>query len=276
MCVDIEELNATGFPRNLTPQQSQSLQDFIEKLTTWKEENPEMALVEKKISASKEDRSKTVYLKFLRARQFNLEESFKLYSSFLQWKYEFQGIGVNNILISSIMNEVKTQKCFSFGHCKSGRPVTYIKVHLHKKSESDPKEAERFVAWFFESCKDLPRAYPIETSTVIIDLHTFGRDNMDLTMARTWMEMLSTRYPECLGQGFLLNAPWIFSAFWGLLKPFIDPKTFKKLQWVKSADLLNFIDQDNLLKEFGGKGEYSLEKDPMYSSYFNPPVSSES
>jgi len=266
MC-ELEESYMVGYPNNLSLHQRQIYDDFVIKMNDWKVANPKAASVENSRGACDEDRLKIIYLKFLRARQFDLDQAFKLYSNFLTWKHDFQGIGVNNIKVNSVMNEIKTGKCFSYGYCRGGRPIIWIKFHLHKKSQSDPQEAERFIAWFFESAKYLPREEPIETTTVVIDLSNIGRENMDMTVARHWMDMLGSRYPECLGKGLLLNAPWIFSAFWNVLKPFIDPRTFKKLQWVNSSDLSKHIDEDNILKEYGGKGEYVLERDPIYSQH---------
>jgi len=262
----LDELVTAGFPRNLTPVQKEALDELQNRLVTWRGAHPEETAAEKAGQTEEETKiSTTIYCKFLRARQFNVDASFALYTEFLTWKKEFQGCGVANIRPESVMNEIKTGKCLSYGQDHDGRPVIWIRFHLHKKSQSDPVEAERFIAWFFENAKYIPRKSPIETTTVVVDLSNIGRDNMDLGIAKAWANMLGTKYPECLGQGLLLNAPWIFSAFWRLLTPVLDARTTKKLKFINQTELGQYMPEETILKEYGGKGEYDLKKDPVYS-----------
>jgi len=260
----LDELTTPGFPRNLTPSQKETLEDFETRLNEWRESHPEEAAAEREGQVTGETNMTTIYCKFLRARQFKVEDSFKLYTEFLIWRKDFQGCGVSSIRPESVMNEIKTGKCLSFGQCNEGRPVIWIRFYLHSKSASDPAEAERFIAWFFENAKYIPRKSPIETTTVVIDLSNIGRDNMDLTIAKAWANMLGTKYPECLGQGLLLNAPWLFSAFWRLLTPVLDPRTTKKLKFINQDKLIDYMPEETILQQYGGKGVYELERDPVY------------
>jgi len=261
----LDELTAPGFPRNLTEQQKNALDEFMNRMVLWRGAHPEEAGMEKAGQTEAETKNiTTIYCKFLRARQFGVDESFSLYTDFLTWKKDFQGCGVTNIRPESVMNEIKTGKCFSYGQDHDGRPVIWIRFYLHSKSKSDPVEAERFIAWFFENAKYIPRKFPIETTTVVVDLSNIGRDNMDLSIAKAWANMLGTKYPECLGQGLLLNAPWIFSAFWRLLTPVLDARTTKKLKFINQDKLIDFMPEETILKEYGGKGQYQLSEDPVY------------
>jgi len=262
----LDELTAPGFVNNLTPQQKDILAEFQARLMEWKNEHTEEASMELAGIVDVESYNlNVIYCKFLRARQFKLEDSFTLYTDFLIWKNTFQGIGVPNITVPSVINEINTGKCISFGRCHLGRPIIWIRFYLHKKSKTDPAEAERFIAWFFDNARHIPRAKGIETTTVVIDLSNIGRDNMDLTVAKQWGNMLGTKYPECLGQGLLLNAPWIFSAFWSLLTPVLDPRTTKKLKFINQDKLTDYMSKETILKQYGGEGEYVLEDDPVYS-----------
>jgi len=269
--MQLAELTDAGFPKNLTPQQRETLNEFERLLTEWKSEHAEEAAMELAgITALETSYTGVIYCKFLRARQFKLDDAFRLYTDFLTWKKDFQGIGVPNITVASVINEIRTGKCITFGKCKLGRPIIWIRFHLHKKSQTDPMEAERFIAWFFDNARHIPRERPIETTTVVVDLSNIGRDNMDMTVAKQWSNMLGTKYPECLGQGLLLNAPWIFSASWSLLTPVLDPRTTKKLKFINQDKLTEYIPQESILKEYGGRGEYKLEEDPIYKRTMTP------
>jgi hypothetical protein len=63
------------------------------------------------------------------------------------------------------------------------------------------------------------------------------------------------RYPECMGKFYIINAPWAFSAVWGIIKPWLDEVTVSKIDILGSGfkeKLLAQIDPGNLPKEFGG------------------------
>ncbi len=70
-------------------------------------------------------------------------------------------------------------------------------------------------------------------------------------------------YPESLGVTLLLNAPWIFKGCWSLIKNWIDPYAAKKISFVTQPELLNFINEEDLLVEYGGKDPFTYEYIPI-------------
>jgi len=67
----------------------------------------------------------------------------------------------------------------------------------------------------------------------------------------------------------IINAPRFFSATWGLIKGWLDPRTTSKIEVISSKKeaekkLLELIDEDQLPSDYGGKGpdtRESLRKD---------------
>jgi hypothetical protein len=59
-----------------------------------------------------------------------------------------------------------------------------------------------------------------------------------------------------MGQTFIVNAPFLFSGVWAIVKGFIDEKTRKKIT-IKGGsyqkDLLEIVDEENLPDFLGGK-----------------------
>merc|ERR1711948_153025 len=63
----------------------------------------------------------------------------------------------------------------------------------------------------------------VEQICLVFDLSGFGPRNMDYEVVRRLIQLLADYYPERLGQILLLNAPAIFSVFWRVIRPCIDP-----------------------------------------------------
>ena len=66
------------------------------------------------------------------------------------------------------------------------------------------------------------------------------------------------RYPEIMGKFYIINAPWAFSAIWGIIKVWLDEVTVSKIDIIGSQykdKLLAQIPAENLPKEFGGTCE---------------------
>jgi hypothetical protein len=61
-----------------------------------------------------------------------------------------------------------------------------------------------------------------------------------------------SKYPETLASALILDSPWIFQACWKIIRPWLDPKTANRIIFVTKKDLLDHIDKDQLLEDFGG------------------------
>lgn len=48
-------------------------------------------------------------------------------------------------------------------------------------------------------------------------------------MLKGIMHALQTNYPERLGRMWMINAPWLFSGLWRVIKKMLDKKTTDKV-----------------------------------------------
>jgi hypothetical protein len=79
-----------------------------------------------------------------------------------------------------------------------------------------------------------------------------------------------TFYPERLGKLFLINAPFIFSPIFSIIKPFVDPVTIQKFVLAHDAgtkELLKEIDESVLLIEYGGQDPFVVPHKTAYAGY---------
>ena len=70
--------------------------------------------------------------------------------------------------------------------------------------------------------------------------------------------MGSDYYPEVMGNTLLINAPYVFSGVWSVVKGFLDERTRKKIRIIGGGykkTLLEFIDEEDIPSFIGGKCE---------------------
>lgn len=125
----------------------------------------------------------------------------------------------------------------------------------------------------------------------LIDFQGWNMSSISVSVTRETAHILQDHYPERLGLGILYNPPKIFESFWKvtlmvysslfygrnfaidselletavlicimqMVRPFIEPKTFQKVQFVYSDDLQSqqimedLFDVDKLESAFGGR-----------------------
>ena len=119
------------------------------------------------------------------------------------------------------------------------------------------KEYERSMKYRFRACSRASGRV-IEQSTTILDCEGIG---LSLLTGKTkeFVKIASdigqNYYPEMLGQMFLVNTSFFFSAVYTIVKGFIDEKTRNKITVEKSSyqkKLLELIEADNLPSFLGG------------------------
>lgn len=67
--------------------------------------------------------------------------------------------------------------------------------------------------------------------------------------------------PETMGKFYIINAPFLFTTVWSIVKGWLDPVTVSKIVILGKSykdDLLKQIPAENLPKDFGGKSEEDI------------------
>ncbi|PRP80643.1 sec14 cytosolic factor family phosphatidylinositol transporter (predicted) [Planoprotostelium fungivorum] len=247
----------TGYLGSLTADESNRLSLFKSQLSQWRQQNPQLASVEDHFRSTRHNVGEpddVLNLKFLRARQFDVDVSRKLFTDFIAWRKEFAG-GVDAITPESISKELNSGKAFIFGKDFEGRPVLWIRSYLHKKRDSDPEEMKRMAVFMVEQLAKQLKP-PIETATILCDMSRVKMENVDMGFLRFLADMVTTRYPESLGQALIMDAPWLFNATWRVISPWLDAKTQNKIKFGKRSEVDKFIPAQYLLPEFGGSAVY--------------------
>jgi hypothetical protein len=203
-----------------------------------------------------------IILRFLRARKFDVDQSYDMLYNMLKFRLEFQQIGVDTLNPMMCENELKTGKSYYHNYDKEGRPVCYIRARLHDPSQTDTMENQRYTVLMMEYGKSLLRP-PGETVTIVFDMNKTTLKNIDIKSVQFMVTTLTNYYPESLGKVLILYATWIVNGAWKIVRPWLDPVTAAKVLFIKPEELTNYIDAENLPVEYGGKDPFEYN----YTAY---------
>jgi len=211
------------------------------------------------------DEPDSVALRFLRARKWNVARAIKMTTACLQWRVEWNVRALLEIGEKGIDEEVfKSGKAFIFGRDKENRPLSFVRARNHNKNTVPLFESEKFTMFLLETGR-LSIKPPVEMCSIVFDMTDFSMNNMDYPYVKFVLHCLQNYYPECLGVCLIVNAPWIFNGCWKVIKPLLDPVVSSKVHFIKSEELKNYINEDQLMECYGGKNPYDYEYIPPSS-----------
>lgn len=153
----------------------------------------------------KDDRTDVILLKFLRARDFKIKESFAMLKKTILWRKEF------NIeeLVDEDLGDDLDKVVFMHGHDKEGHPVCYNvygefqNKELYNKTFGDEEKRNKFLRWRIQFLERSIRKLDfnpggINTIFQVSDLkNSPGPGKRELRLAtRQALHLLQDNYPE--------------------------------------------------------------------------------
>ncbi|KAJ7237010.1 CRAL-TRIO domain-containing protein [Mycena rebaudengoi] len=211
-------------------------------------------------------------LRFLRARKFDVLKAKEMWVANEVWRREF---GVDDIVKNFDFPELpivdKYYPQYYHKHDKDGRPVyiqrlgqldltaLYAATTQERQLKRFVFEYEKFISERLPACA-AAAGHPVETSCTILDLQGVSLSNF-FRVKEYVMQTAAIgqdRYPECMGKFYIINAPFMFSTVWMIIKPWLDEVTVSKIDILGSVykdKLLAQIDADKLPQGLGGMCE---------------------
>ena len=248
----------TGVMDDLSEEQQQALEVFKK---TIKEEN-----------LTNDPRYDDYYLlRFLRARQFDIEKTLLMFKTFLDWRVEHRADEA--MVIYHCPNVEKAKSMYKHGYHGTdleGRPF-YIDQpcqfdidQLLEVVDRDElytyyvREYEKLLHMKFPACSQAA-GKKIEQSFSLLNVDGFTMGKLK-EKSREFIKIAisigSDNYPEIMYKTYIVNAPFLFKGAWAIIKPFIDEKTRKKISIIGTSytkDLFTYVDPANVPKELGGE-----------------------
>uniref|UniRef100_A0A8C9U9S3 SEC14 like lipid binding 1 n=1 Tax=Scleropages formosus TaxID=113540 RepID=A0A8C9U9S3_SCLFO len=210
-------------------------------------------------------------LRFLRARDFNMDKAREILCQSLTWRKQHQV----DYLLETWNSPQVLQDYYTGGwhhHDKDGRPLYILRLgQMDTKGlvralgeESLLRHVLSINEEGLRRCEENTKVFgrPISCWTCLVDLE-------GLNMRHLWrpgvkallriIEVVEANYPETLGRLLILRAPRVFPVLWTLVSPFIDENTRKKFLIYAGNDyqgpggLVDYIDKEIIPDFLGGE-----------------------
>lgn len=209
-------------------------------------------------------------LRWLKARNFNVEAAEKMLRASLKWREEWEVEKLKEWEPPEIFQ--KYYPCGIPGFDKEGSPVIIVPFAgldmwgmMHTVTKADfIKMTIKTLESYLSLATEQAQKYGQEAAKVvcIMDMENFNirqyawRPAGEVVVAL--LQMYEANYPEILKACYIINAPKIFSIAYAVIKNFLNDYTLKKMQIIKSDPrkwqpiLLEAIEHDQLPAHFGG------------------------
>jgi len=261
---------------------SKSNEDFIKSFPNF---DPFKDLNEKQMEAFQEIKSNVLadyndsediafltdmcFLRYLRARNYNVSKSEAMLRNSLEWKKKNrpQDIRLNDI------REIANAGCLYVNNRdKKGRPIIFA-VPRNDTLKDVPGEDKfkNLVYWMQKGFSKMDESKGIEQFCFIVDYNGFSRKNIDMKTNLESMHFLLDHCPERMGQSLFLDPPTMFWIAWKIIKPFLNEVTLSKVKFIYSKkdkdgrrifpELEEYVDFKYLEKDLGGDLDYSFNLD---------------
>ncbi|XP_060803195.1 protein real-time isoform X2 [Amyelois transitella] len=214
--------------------------------------------------------SDTTLLRFLRARDFNVEKAREMLSQSLLWRKKHQ--------VDRILSEYETpdvvKQYFPGGwhhHDKDDRPLYILRLgQMDVKGLLKSIGEDGLLKLTLHVCEEGLKLLEEATRTCERAIHSWCLlvDLDGLNMRHLWrpgvrallriIQIVEANYPETMGRVLIVRAPRVFPILWTIVSTFIDENTRSKFlfyggkDYLQPGGLLDYIPKDLIPDFLGG------------------------
>jgi hypothetical protein len=258
----VEAIQETVVPTAATSEEAAATEAEAET----QEAAPEPVLIWGVPLVGDDERTDTVLLKFLRAREFKVKEAMAMLKSAVLWRKRF---GIDELLGADLGLPELENVVFYRGADREGHPVCYNVYgefqdkELYEKAFGDEEKRERFLKWRIQLLErgireqldfspsgicSMVQVTDLKNSPPMLGKHR--------AVTRQALALLQDNYPEFVAKKVFINVPWWYLAANKVMSPFLTQRTKSKIVFCspgKSAEtLFRYIAPEQVPVQFGG------------------------
>ncbi|KAJ1666209.1 Non-classical phosphatidylinositol transfer protein (PITP) [Coemansia sp. RSA 1646] len=202
-----------------------------------------------------------ILVKFLRARNNDIDQAREMLASTLKWRAEF---GIDGLLDETFPAETFGSVGYIHGTDKDGRPVTY-NFYGSLDNKAVFGDLDRFLRWRVQLHERGMRMVDFVNTADMVQVHDyegvslFSYDKLARAASRATVQLMSDNYPETLATKIFANVPAWGETIFNIIGRWLSDETKKKFVVVGAANayaaLADRIDPENIPDKFVGKSE---------------------
>lgn len=192
-------------------------------------------------------------VRFLVARNYNLDASMKLITEALEWREKrkpHEILANHDEWNDKLSKECETGKIYCPGMDRWGRSV--IVFNNEAQNTKSAEDHMNFLAWSLEFASSLLDEEVADKYVIFCHLTQFSLfSSPSFSETLETIQMLTGCFPERLGHFVCFQAPAYFRTVFATVRSFLDQKTVNKLVFI-SGDISEGSKNDLLMKEVLG------------------------
>ena len=186
----------------------------------------------------------------------------------LQWRKEFRA----GLITESEFPQSMLEKgsLFSHNRDKDGRKLLVFVVGKHIKGAEKMEDMKKFFVYQLER---LNREENGEQITLMFDCKGAGLKNMDMEFVQFLIGCMKEYYPDPLNYILVYEMPWVLngnlnvhynpfiehitiSAAFKMIKAWLPPAAVKKIKFLTTSNMGEYLTDENRLEEWGGSDSW--------------------
>ncbi|KAL5740297.1 hypothetical protein ACOSQ2_029477 [Xanthoceras sorbifolium] len=211
-----------------------------------------------------DERADVILLKFLRARDFKVQDSYNMLAKCLSWRREFAADGVVEEDLG--FKELEGVVAYMQGYDREGHPLCYNAYGVFRNKDmyerifGDEEKLKKFLRWrvqVLERGINLLHFKPGGVNSIIQVTDLKDMPKRELRVASNQiLSLFQDNYPEMVARKIFINVPWYFSMLYSMFSPFLTQRTKSKFVISKEGNvaetLYKFIRPEDIPVQYGG------------------------
>ncbi|PIN26333.1 Phosphatidylinositol transfer protein SEC14 [Handroanthus impetiginosus] len=251
----------TYFISHLKNSERKALKELKDKLMSTHGPDPMWGIP---LLGNADERADVILLKFLRARDFRVQDSLNMLLKCLAWRKDF---GADVILEEDLgFKELEGAVAYMHGFDREGHPVCYNAYGVFKDKEmyekifGDDEKLKKFLRWrvqVLERGIKLLHFKPGGVNSIIQVTDLKNMPKRELRVASNHiLSLFQDNYPEMVARKIFINVPWYFSLLYSMFSPLLTQRTKSKFVISKEGNaaetLYKFIRPEDVPVQYGG------------------------
>ncbi|KAK7339979.1 hypothetical protein VNO77_20669 [Canavalia gladiata] len=211
-----------------------------------------------------DDQADVLLLKFLRARDFRVNDALNMLLKCLVWRQEF---GADNVVDQDLgFKELEGVVAYTHGYDREGHPVCYNAYGVFKDKDmyervfGDEHKLNKFLRWRVQVLERGIRLLHFKPGGVnsliqVTDLKDMPKRELRVASNHI-LSLFQDNYPEMVARKIFINVPWYFSMLYSIFSPFLTQRTKSKFVISKEGNaaetLYKFIRPEDIPVRYGG------------------------